>query len=287
MIRQHRAIWPIFIIGTVTLALESAWLYLSLPFLDKITGGSTWISFDMIPQELAAFSAKILSGNLLLGSLLLYALWRHGRGLFRSPADRMLITIVILGIALPIAASLHSPIIVARFLIVYLPALFFVAAGLLCQVLDRLPDNRRMWVAPVFGIGLASAVLMQKINIKADWEGTGDIVRSFVTCAGMDVVAYPSIKAFKFPATDPEEQMFLHSYAAAELPAKLVPLTKANLLAVRENPCPVLVWITRLEPYYADRMLARHGVTLSELDHYKSTKALIVFKPSADTSSLQ
>lgn len=285
LLRRRRQVFLIFAAGAFTLLLEVGWLLLSLPFLKTLTGGSHWITFEIIPRELASFLVKALSGNFLLGVVLAVALFKYGARALHSPEERMLVIIVILGIALPILASLHSPIVIDRFLIVYVPAVFFVLAGLCGQLWNVQPDSRRLWLSSLFGVGLAAAVLMQHITIKPDWEGTGRVIESFQSCANATIVAYPVHRSFAYPAVDADEKLFLHRYAAPRMAVNLAKINGPNLNAASSDRCPVFGWIVREQPAGVDRILKGSGFSLKDFDQYWSSEAVILFKRNVSASS--
>jgi hypothetical protein len=276
--RRRRFALFIIAIGTASLLLEASWIYITLSYALTQTGGAGWISLEILPRELVSFLVKATSGNLLLGLAVLVALLRFGARVWRSPADRMLTIVAFVTVLLPSLASLHTPILIDRFLIVVVPALFYVVSGLMLDLINVQSAATRSWLAFLFGISLAAAAMMQKIAIKPDWEGTAAVVESFISCEDAPVLASPVHESKAYPSVDPRPELFLHSFAGRNIQVILVPFSAENVARVRESGCPIVAWITRKTPSQVEQLLGDHGLRLSDFDSFWSAEAVVLFR---------
>jgi uncharacterized membrane protein len=269
-VRRWSAATIITTIGVLVIVLEGVWLFESSTFLTSISGGNNWIRFDIIPQEIVSFFVKAFSANVLLVGILLYALFRYRGNISRSAPDVMLLVIIALGIIVPILVSLHSPVLIDRFLIVFAPALFFVCAGLLTRFFGEY--RSRLWETGgrlVFALSVVGILFLSRVTVKPDWELTARIVDSFKSCGEDSIIAYPISHVRNSP---------LHGYALRHQQIKLETLTQEHAEAAMGNQCIIFGWFVRASEERVDQLLQSVGMNLEDFDRFWAHETVLLFK---------
>lgn len=269
--RQQRRGWALRLGATAGLG----WVFM---LVSAAVQSSRWRSYldvrwiDTTPGEAALLGVHVVTSAFYLTpafALALLAGWRLNLG--PSPALRRValpaLGAVLVSGALLFLLNLASPVLIARYLLLWVPLLCVAVAAVAAPVLDR------RWTPPLLlGLLLYSGgtAVRQSPGLESWREGTREIAARAGACPGTRVYW---LSAWRFsPAHDSraarrERQAYVLGYGwqAARHGFVAEPLPEDGVIDLRGARCPTLVWVEHFPtPRFAsaEAMLAAARIRL-------------------------
>lgn len=271
-----------FAFGIVCAATMAIWLFYSMDAFSSNTGGSHWIRLDMAPMEIVSFIAKLYSVNALLVLAVLYSVYRYRRDLLADHVFSVSLYILVAFLVLLTCISLHTPIIIDRFLIVTAPIFLFLTARSLSVIRSGtvpllIAGTKRFF--PV--ISLCLMIGVNALAQKSDWAETSEIVRSFPECAGQKILIFPAFDAgvISSPSTGDHAEVIVHEYYFPGDKPAFVNLTENNFHQAMQNACPIISWSAHTKDNPLHHLLKKTGYAGAEFRCISKYRAQVCFKP--------
>jgi len=196
--------------------------------------------------------------------------WREAASL---PVTSACLVICVVTIAMSLVASLHTPVLTGRNLIVLLPAIYLAAAELVSALAfawGRLAG---------FTYLAAQLVLMAQPSFpnngdhtKEQWRESAQFVLHVPGCAAETIHVYGEAQYYRFYTTKLRPQLRL-----SEIPEG----GTADLAHQPISSCPILLWIVGVPEWDLDGLLATAGLDSSEIEIIGWYEAYVVLAKRA------
>jgi hypothetical protein len=184
---QRRWSWHVLAVGVAIAAGIAPWLALQLPALAGISGGGFWIELSPLGALRGflrhTFTAAIPAG--LLAAAVGWSLWTTRGAIVRDRRLALAGTAAAINVVVPLAMSLHTPVLVARYFTCLRTLVYFGLAVLLAPLL-------RAWRGASLVLAALVALLVSYPFVttpRASWREPSTFVREATECVERDIVA--------------------------------------------------------------------------------------------------
>lgn len=268
--RDTRSFILLCAIGLVTLAVGTAWILYTGPFLTDVVDEGYWIRNDIeyLWRFIREVAKDIFSGN---GALFLLILWGAAAH-FRSLLSRREIVLagasVLLAITIAAAITVYEPVLVYRNMIVFAPALLFVSAVALSEALEKF---HRYWkssaIWAIFSLSLGLGVYLDLQRGQEQWrESAAYLVELCAAKQSTVLVLGPDLR-----------QYFPYRYFLRNSSIEVVGPTSTALARARADDCPVLIWAAHyVDPKYVEPVFRELDINEGDVEIVAFEKAFLV-----------
>jgi hypothetical protein len=232
-----------------------------------LTGKFTTSNGEWIPYEPLAvaqrFASEAFSNNELIILAAAGAVAFTTRRLWNYQEIRILVGIAVLVVTVPSVISLIKPVMLGKYFIVLLPAVFYCVAAAFREL--RLPKPFVAALFVILGVSFIKAV-DRSLDPHQQWRESSAKIREFESCATATIAATPA-NHFEYH----------QGYFFPEGRVSFVSLATENLPAVYASPCPVLAWST-LRWSDTQAALIGAGLPANPPNVIRFTRAFLVMK---------
>ena len=266
---DRRAALALFVTGTVCLLLMAIWLWISAEAVGRNVGGGHWISLEMAPSEIVSYFSKLFSANPILVALLAGCALSRPLAVLGDPVIRHSLAITLLFLVLALIVSLHSPMIIDRFLMVVAPAILFACARTLRLGVAGLSAGAMVFARNAALVTSCTLMIwLDARQLKSDWEGTASLVATFDACKGAPILTYPSL----------DDGSWLHSYYFDADPPQFLEFTMDGLATAQASACPILSWSTHIPQSRLQGFAEEQAIDDLATSCFSSFRAHLCFK---------
>jgi hypothetical protein len=184
---RRRWSWRVFAVGVAIAVAIIPWLAIQIPALAGNLGGGFWIELAPLAALRGflrhTFTAAIPAG--LLAACAAWSLWATRGTVLRDHRLGLAGVAAAINVVVPLAVSVHTPILVARYFTCLRTLVYFGLAVLLAPLL-------RAWRAAGLVLAALAALLVSYpfvTTARASWREPSAYVREMTNCAERDIVA--------------------------------------------------------------------------------------------------
>jgi hypothetical protein len=184
---QRRWSWRVLAVGVAIAAVVVPWLVLQLPALAGISGGGFWIELSPLGALRGllrhTFTAAIPAA--LLAAAVGWSLWATRGAVVHDRRLALAGMAAAINVLVPLAVSLHTPVLVARYFTCLRTLVYFALAVLLAPLLGA-------WRGASLVLASLAALLVSYPFVttpRASWREPSAFVREATDCGERDIVA--------------------------------------------------------------------------------------------------